>query len=124
MGRKPRYTTVQMIKALRKTKGMVYLAADELGCSHATIYNYIKRHPTVAQAFEQERGLFLDAAEIRLKEAVFNSSPWAIRFALTMLGGDRGYAPKQRQEVTGPGGGPLTFKEIVVELPADTPVED
>jgi hypothetical protein len=101
MAGKPRYTAQDMINALRKTRGMVYRAADELGCSHTTVYNYMDRYPTVAREFERQRGLFLDTAESKLEDAVQEGKEWAIRFSLSMLGADRGYAPKQQIEQTG-----------------------
>jgi len=101
MSGKPKYTTKDVIDALVETKGMVYLAADRLGCSHMTVYRYIDRHPTVKAEFDKQRGLLLDAAELRLGKAIFESEPWAIRFALTMLGHERGYVPKQAVEQSG-----------------------
>ena len=47
MADRPHYTAAQVIAALNHTKGMVYLAAKHLGCSHETITNYCKRYPSV-----------------------------------------------------------------------------
>ena len=55
MSGKERFTAKDMIEALKKTKGMVYLAAKELGCSHTTVYNYIKRYASVRQEYEYQR---------------------------------------------------------------------
>ena len=45
---KEAYTVGQMVEALQRSKGMVYLAAGRLGCSPQTIYNSIECHPTLA----------------------------------------------------------------------------
>lgn len=105
--RKERYTCEDVIHALRETKGMVYLAAKVLGCSHTTVYNYINRHPSVKQAFEAESGWVGDTAETKLFDGIENGEPWAIRFYLSMKGSDRGYASTQRQEISGPDRGPV-----------------
>lgn len=103
MARTERYTAQQIIDVLRETKGMVHLASDKLGCSHTTIYNYIKRYATVEKEFRHQRGLLLDAAEMRLGTAVYDGEAWAIRFTLSMLGADRGYASKSNIQHSGEG---------------------
>jgi hypothetical protein len=108
MGRKQRYTAADIIDALKKTKGMVYLAAKELGCSHTTIYNYMKRYVSVREEHEYQRGELLDIAELKLREAVMTGQPWALQFALRCLGKDRGYT--ERTEVTGAEGGAMVIK--------------
>jgi hypothetical protein len=42
-----KWTADQMIAALKETKGMVYLAAELLGCAPKTVYSYAQRFPTV-----------------------------------------------------------------------------
>ena len=106
---KPRYTAQDVIDALRKTKGMAYLAAKELKCSHTTVYKYIAKHPTVKAEFDYQRGELLDVAELKLREAVVKGHQWAIQFALRLLGKERGYS--ERTEVTGKDGGKV---EVVV----------
>lgn len=104
MTRKPRYTAQDVIEALRETEGMIYLAAKQLGCSHTTVYNYIKKHPTVKTEFEYQRGELLDLAEQKLKEAIRKGSPWALQFALRLLGKDRGYSERQEVALQASGG--------------------
>lgn len=117
MPSKPRYTCEQLIAALKKTKGMVYLAADELGCSHVTVYNYINRHPSVKAVFKHERGKMLDAAEMKLYTAILDGESWAIQFSLRLLGRDRGYAQTQRQEITGKV--KVSLNDVLAGLPGD-----
>ncbi len=89
-----------MIDALKETKGMVYLAAKKLGCSHTTIYNYIKRHPTVKEAWKAEHGVVADNAELALYSAILAGEHWAVTFYLRTKGKDRGYTEKTEQDIT------------------------
>lgn len=100
-----RYTTEQVIAALRQAKGMVTIAAQALKCEPRTVRNYIDRYPTVKQACDDERAQVLDIAELRLYQAIQDREPWAITFTLKTIGKDRGYV--DRQEVTGANGAPL-----------------
>ena len=101
--KKEAFTTQQMIDALKKTKGMVYLAAEELGCHHQTIYNYIARHPTVKAAWDAESGKILDVGEMKLYQSVLNGEAWGVCFLLKTKGKHRGYV--ERTEHTGKDGG-------------------
>ena len=109
-----KFTASQIIEALDQHKGMVYLAAKALGCSYQTIYNYAKRHPTVQEAIDRNRGQVLDTAELSLYNAILREEHWAITFALRTIGKDRGYTEKTEQEITGKDGGDLRL----VILPA------
>lgn len=121
MARKARYTAQQVIEALQQTKGMVYLAAKRLECSHTTIYNYIGKYVSVKHEFEFQRGEMLDAAELKLREAILEGKPWALQFALRTIGRDRGYVERREQELTGKGGEPVPVRitEVIVKLPQD-----
>ena len=109
-GSKQHYTAKEVVTALRKARGMVYLTAEVLGCSHTTIYNYAKRYTSVRKELEYQRGLFLDRAESKLMWMVDEGQPWAIQFALRTLGKSRGYA--ERQEITGAEGGPIKHEDV------------
>ena len=94
-GSKQRYTREQVVAALEKTKGMVYLAAKVLGCSYVTVYNYAKRYKSVQQAIDANRGEVIDAAELKLYNAILAGEHWAVAFALKTIGKHRGYVEKQ-----------------------------
>jgi len=94
MTAKEKLTQDQVIDALTRTKGMVFLAAKQLGCTHATIYNYINRYPAVAKAKELAEGQILDTAEIKLFEAVLNGEAWALSFVLKTKAKLRGYTER------------------------------
>lgn len=99
---KQRYTPQQIADTLNETRGMVFLAAKKLGCSDETIYNYAKRYKAVGDALRQQRGQFVDMAELKLWNAVNEGEAWAVQFALRTLGKERGYV--ERSEVTGKDG--------------------
>jgi hypothetical protein len=116
---KPRFTPTQIIAALKKTKGMVYLAAKQLRCDPDTILNYCKRYPAVERAKQALRGEMVDLAEIRLAESIQKGEAWGIAFALKTLGKDRGYV--ERQELTGQDGQGMVLR-VVYETPLDVPL--
>ena len=107
MAGKRQYTASQVVEALDKHKGMVYLAAQALGCSHQTVYNYANRYKSVQEAIDRNRGEVLDTAELSLYNAILNGEHWAITFALKTIGKGRGYAERTEQQVTGADGGPV-----------------
>lgn len=107
-----KYTAAQVIEAIRGSRGIVSNAARKLGCSRKTIYNYIDRYATVAEALEEEREDLLDFVEDRLLREIDHGNMTAIIFYLKTRGKHRGYV--ERQEVTGADGGALN---IVVRWP-------
>lgn len=84
----------QVIAALRKTGGAVYLTAKSLKVSHVTVLNYIKRWKEVEEVLREERGKLIDYAENRLLKAVKRGDAWAVAFCLKTIGKDRGYTEK------------------------------
>lgn len=112
MAGKPRFTVQQVIDAIDDKKGMVYLAAEKLGCCHTTVYNYARRHPTVQYAIDANRGVMLDTAELALWRGIQDGESWAVQFALRTLGKDRGYV--ERQEISGRDGGPLVIGNVTL----------
>jgi hypothetical protein len=96
-----RYTTDQVIQALRDTKGMITIAAERLRCNPDTVRNYVNRYPTVKAALQEQREGVLDVAELALMRAVQNGESWAIAFVLRTIGRGRGYVEKQEQEHSG-----------------------
>ena len=104
------YTTEQMIRAIRDTKGMTSFAAKRLNCSAETVRNYCRRYPTVAQAMREEREAMLDVAELSLFTAIQEREAWAVCFFLKTIGRERGYI--ERHEVGGEGGGPIIIEVV------------
>jgi predicted transcriptional regulator len=95
-GRNGKYTTQQVIAALKRRHGVQTLAAKDLDCTRQTVSNYIKRHPTVRAAWEESRDEFIDLAESKLMEKV-SAGEWpAIAFTLKTIGHTRGYVEKRQ----------------------------
>jgi hypothetical protein len=89
-----KYSLEVIMKALRAHRGLVSLAADSLGCSRATIYNYVQASPEVAAIIAEERERLVDLAEEGLYHHLIEHNPWAIAFVLRTLGKGRGYSDK------------------------------
>ena len=118
MAGKQRFTPKQVADTLTETRGMVFLAAKKLGCSDDTIYNYAKRYKAVGDALRQQRGQFVDMAELKLWNAVNEGEAWAVQFALRTLGKERGYV--ERSEVTGKDGNEFVIKVVYADVDIDT----
>jgi hypothetical protein len=94
MGAPLKYKPHQMVQALNETRGMIYLAAERLGCEADTIYSYAKRYASVKEAITRHRGRTTDIAELKLYQAITEGEPWAVQFYLKTQGRDRGYVEK------------------------------
>ena len=97
------WTDDEIAGALRRKHGLVYAAAQELGCTPETIYRRVRLCPEVARAKDESRALMLDVAEEKLFERVRNGSERSGEFILKTLGKERGYVEKQ---LVGMGGDP------------------
>lgn len=94
---KTKATEDQVIAAVHKWKGKVYLIAAELKVTGQTVKNYRERWPKVEEAFQEARGRLLDVAEGKLYEGIMAGEAWAICFFLKCQGKARGYV--ERAEV-------------------------
>lgn len=101
----PRYSDKQLAEALKRSKGMVYVAAKSLGCSHNTILKRLMKSERLRAVKEAEEGLILDVAESRLGQRVYEGELGAIKFLLATKGKGRGYV--ERVEQSGPDGGSI-----------------
>ena len=91
MSRPQVYSEDQIVSALKDTKGMIFLAAQKLGCNPDTIHERAKTSQPIREALHMERGKVVDTAELKLYNAVLRDEPWAIRMTLQCLGRSRGY---------------------------------
>lgn len=87
----------EIVDALKETKGLVYLSAVKLGCSHVELDQRIKANDSLVLVCKAERGGIVDKAESKLVEAMEGGAKWAIEMILKTLGKERGYV--ERQEV-------------------------
>jgi hypothetical protein len=88
------YSLKRVIAALRTHHGLLSLAAEALGCSRSTLYNYIDRYPEVAAVVEEEREHLVDMAEDALYYHLQEKAPWAVSLVLKTLGRARGYGDR------------------------------
>ena len=102
-----KYTPAQVVDALKATQGLSALAAEKLGCTAQTIYNYAERYASVRDVLAHQREKRLDIAEGQLWRLVQDGNLGAIIFFLKTQGRARGFT--ERHEVTGADGGPLTL---------------
>jgi hypothetical protein len=94
MGAPLKFKPHQIVHALNETRGMIYLAAERLGCEADTVYNYAKRYASVREAIARHRGRTTDIAELKLYQAINEGEAWAVQFYLKTQGRDRGYVEK------------------------------
>ncbi len=117
MGRKPRVSKAKVIEALTESKGGVYMAASILGVAYTTVYNYLEKYPDLQELKDSFDGFLVDKGVFQLHDAVESGDPWAVKYALSTKGKDRGYT--ERQELTGKDGEQLATPQTVIILPSN-----
>jgi hypothetical protein len=118
MPRPRRYTDATVIAALKKTKGMVYLAAQVIGCDPGTIYDRAKASPAVQQCMADEDGMLNDICEMKLYELILAGDLRAIIYRLSTKARHRGYGDKL--DIAGEVGAPVTMSEETKAALMDT----
>ena len=101
MANKNRYTAQQIVDALKATKGMIYYAADRLGCHPDTIRNYGKRYASVRDEMDKQDGMVNDLAELKLIQAINAGDLGAIKYRLSTKAKDRGYVERSEVQHSG-----------------------
>ena len=94
MARPRRYTREQVEQALQECRGLLFLAAEKLGCQSKTVIAYMHRYPVLYQIVQELRGRRVDLGEAVLDKAVMAGEPWAVMFLLRTQGKDRGYVDR------------------------------
>jgi hypothetical protein len=89
-----RYTEKKIRAALIECKGMVYIAAQRLGCSLNTIKARVAKSRALQETLDAARGMTGDTAELKLYQAIQEGEPWAIQFYLKTQCKTRGYSEK------------------------------
>ncbi len=80
-------------EAVKGSAGSLTLIARRLNCTRRAVEKYLKKYP-IQPFLNSEIESFLDIAENKLKEAVLNGQPWAIKYYLSTKGKSRGYGPE------------------------------
>jgi len=112
-------STEEMIDAVEKFRGGLYLAADYLDCSYNQIKDRAKTDDELARVIENEKGKIDDRAELGLVKAIQDGKSWAIKFRLKHAA-ERGYV--EQKDVTS--GGDKVDAAPVVMLPDNGKRED
>jgi hypothetical protein len=115
MARPRKYSDKEIIAALKKTGGMVFLAAKRVGCDSNTIYERSKVSKEISGIIHQERGALIDTAESKLLAAIKKGESWAVQFALRTLGRHRGYSENVETTPPPPSAGSLPI-ELATEF--------
>ena len=100
MAGKPKYTAAQFVKAIKGSGGVVSLIADAVGCQWHTAKKYIHEHPSVFQAWENERNSITDKARHNILMAIDSKDLQMSKWWLSVM--DDEFVPKSKQEVTMP----------------------
>ena len=116
MSNRTKHGAADVIKAIEGSGGIKMLIAQRLSVTRITFDRYLKRWPTVMEAFKAEREGLIDIAESVVRRNIqlahqaqaggvivdSGDSKWL----LSRLGKDRGYGDKQELDVTS-GGEPI-----------------
>jgi hypothetical protein len=118
-----KYTAEEVANAILAAQGMITHAARKLGCTRKTVYNYIDRYVTVAEAVEDSRAKLGDQIETTLltealgkrndkgeytKEPNITALIFLAKTHPAMK--ERGYS--QRTELTGADGGAMEVRFV------------
>ena len=104
-------TAQRIIGAIRESSGLLTLAAKKAGVTYKTVWQYTQDYPEVKEAVEESKERMLDFTEGKLYEKIKEGDNTAIIFFLKTQGKKRGFI--ERQEVTGEGGQPISYENIV-----------
>ena len=89
-------------EALKESGGFVREAAEILGCSHVTIYNWFKKHPELKESRDTAKMELLDLAKSTSRRLLKEGNVAMSIYILKSLGKNEGFA--ERQELTGKDG--------------------
>jgi len=91
----PRLKQSSVFTALTACTGNIAAAARRLGSTRTGLWQFIQRHPRLAELCTDFRESIVDNAESAFNKAVVTEQPWAIQFALRTIGRKRGYVDRQ-----------------------------
>jgi len=99
--------------AILSANGLLSFAAEKLGVSRQTVYNWVEKSAICAAAVQEARDRFDDVGENQFHKAVREGKPWAVSKWVDKKGHKRGYLDRQHIEHSGEGGGPLVMEFVV-----------
>ena len=119
-GRPLQYSDLEIIRALRKHRGMLHIACKAIGCNPRTILKRARASPRIMRELRWQRGLAVDNAESQLMKAVDNSQPWAITLTLKTIGKKRGYVERTEHRVGGDQDAPpIRHEALLCQIPLE-----
>jgi hypothetical protein len=95
-----------MLEALEKTLGIVSTAANIVGITRKTHYDWLNKDPEYAKSVSELENLALDYAESKLFKNIEKEKEASVFFYLKTKGKKRGYV--ERQEIVHQGGMPIS----------------
>jgi hypothetical protein len=105
-----------MLEALEKSLCVVTTAANKVGITRKTHYDWMNKDPKYAQAVNDLENVTLDFAESQLHKQVQEGNTTATIFLLKTKGKKRGYV--ERQEIAHQGAMPVSkiSEEAIKEI--------
>lgn len=105
---------VRMLKALKKTNGVVRPAIKMVGINPSTHYNWLKKDPVYKKKFEEIDDFEFDYVKEKFFELIENGNDKCIIKYFEWKGKKHGYSSVQEIDAT------ITNKTITVKPPVDT----
>lgn len=105
----------EALAAVKNSFGFVTEIAKKLKCSRTTVYALMEEYPLMKEARDDEKEATKDFAEGKLLQNIKKGKEISLLFFLKTQAKDRGYI--ERQEFTGPDGGPLPIMFVKAEKP-------
>jgi hypothetical protein len=102
------------LKVFRKKAGIVTATCQAVGIGRSIYYDWLHDDKAFAASIDDINEQMLDFAESKLQGAIEAGASWAVCFFLKCKGKARGWV--ERQELTGPSGGPVTFRVVYEEM--------
>ncbi len=98
-GHRPqRFTEEHVAQAVTEAKGILTIAARNLGCSKSTVYEYLERYPSLKGVLAEARESAIDFVESALMKAIEAGNLTAIIFFLKTQGKSRGYSERPEDQ--------------------------
>ena len=101
------YKAQDFLDAIPGSGGVISAIADKVGCEWHTVQRAIDRYPTVKEAYDDECHRVSDKAKHNIIKAVHGGDLPTSKWYLQMK--DPEFMPRQRTEVTGKDGQPITI---------------
>jgi hypothetical protein len=111
-----KYSQARTLAAIKDSGGIKKNICAKLGIARPTFDEWLAKYPEIARAFVEEKEKLKDLAEERLIEQIQMGNLGAIIWYQKTQCRDRGYV--ERQEVSGPNGGPIQTQELAPDLTA------